>query len=129
MKKGSAGTSVWDYSHPFRRVMRPASMRSTFGRVLATHHVLPSIAPFEHLGVLPLAPHDRCRTDHGRAAVLIDGLRRQGEILTKLLRKCCFALNDALKVRQRARRAASFDGEMPHDNLTTLSSYAEISCR
>ncbi|KIU29560.1 hypothetical protein SR41_03260 [Sphingomonas melonis] len=43
MKKGSAGTSVRDCSHPFRRVMRPASMRSTFGRVLATHHVLPSL--------------------------------------------------------------------------------------
>ena len=52
MKKGRADTSVWDYAHPFCRVMRPASVLSTFGRVLATHHVLPSIAPFEALGVL-----------------------------------------------------------------------------
>lgn len=79
MKKGSAGTSVWDCIHPVRRAVRPASVLSTFGRVLATHHVLPSIAPFGHLGVLPLALHNRCRTDHGRAAVLIDGLRRQVE--------------------------------------------------
>jgi hypothetical protein len=79
MSEGSPGTSVWDHSHPFCRVVRPASMRSTFGRVLATHHVLPSIAPFEYLGVLPLTPHDCCSSDRGRAAVLIDGLRGQVE--------------------------------------------------
>lgn len=100
MSERSAGTSVWDYSHPFGRAVRPASMRSTFGRVLATHHVLPSIAPFESLGVLPLAPHDRCRTGRGHAVVLIDGLRNRWKALPKLLRKCCFAFNDALKVRQ-----------------------------
>lgn len=104
-------------------------MRSTLGRVLATHHVLPSIAPFESLGVLPLAPHDRCRTGRGHAVVLIDGLRNRWKALPKLLRKCCFAFNDALELRQRARHAAPFDGEMPHYNLTALSCYAEMSCR
>ena len=86
MSERSAGTSVWDYSHPFGRAVRPASMRSTFGRVLATHHVLPSIAPFEYLGVLPLTPHDCCSSDRGRAAVLIDGLRDTLNALSKLLR-------------------------------------------
>lgn len=67
MKKGSARTSVWDCSHPFCRVMWPASVLSTFGRALATHHVL------------PLPPYDRSRSNCGRAAVLIDGLREQVE--------------------------------------------------
>ncbi|MCI1143584.1 hypothetical protein MOP88_16875 [Sphingomonas sp. WKB10] len=78
MKKGSAGTSVRDCSHPFCRVMRPASMRSTFGRVLVTPRPAKH-SPFEHLGVLPLAQHDRRRSNCGRAAVLIDGLREQVE--------------------------------------------------
>jgi hypothetical protein len=86
MKKGSAGTSVWDCSHPVRRAVRPASVLSTFGRVLATHHVLPSIAPPRAPRRPPLAPHNRCRTDHGRAAVLIDGLRDTLNALSKLLR-------------------------------------------
>lgn len=86
MSEGSPGTSVCDCSHPFCRVMRPASMRSTFGRVLATHHVLPSIAPFEHLGVLPLTPYDRSRSRSscGRAAVLIDGLREHVECFVEV---------------------------------------------
>lgn len=42
-KRGQGRHVSWDYSHPFRRAVRPASMRFALGRELATLHVLPSL--------------------------------------------------------------------------------------